>query len=205
MHTHTSAHSRTHTCARTRAHMHAYSRAYAHLRIYTYTRTHMHAHTCTRTHAGTHTHARTRSVHRWSLFHGMGPTSRRTHPSQIRDAGAGGGVPERAHRSCRRGERASIRAHAAHAGTLAAAPAPEASRAAQRRMAMVLGAPSLGNMAACLSGQRASPGTLSRCCTLHVASSTWESGMDVYTLRSYSHISTLYLRTVARAHGTLVV
>ena len=166
----------------TRAHMHTYSRAHAHLRIHTYTRTQMHARTCTRTHTRTHAHAHSQRPPMVCISR-MGPTSMARASITNTRCGSWEGVPERGHRSCRRGERASIRAHAAHAGTRAAAPAPEASRAAQRRMAMVSGAPSLRNMAACLFGQRASSGgvplraaclfgrrassgMLSRCCTL---------------------------------------
>ena len=137
----------------TRAHMHTYSRAHAHLRIHTYTRTHMHAHTRRHTHA--HAHSQRPPM---IFISRMGPTSMARASITNTRCGSWEGVPERGHRSCRRGERASIRAHAAHAGTRAAAPAPEVSRAAQRRMAMVSGAPSLRNMAACLFAQRASSG-----------------------------------------------
>ena len=164
----------THTHVRAHAHILACARTLAH----THTRTHMHAHTRRHTHA--HAHSQRPPM---IFISRMGPTSMARASITNTRCGSWEGVPERGHRSCRRGERASIRAHAAHAGTRAAAPAPEVSRAAQRRMAMVSGAPSLRNMAACLFGQRASSGgvplraaclfgrrassgMLSRCCTL---------------------------------------
>ncbi len=113
-HTHVRAHAHILACARTLAHTHIHTHAHA--------RTHMHA--------NTHTHARTRALTASTdgLYFTDG-TDKQAHASITNTrCGSCEGVPERGHRSCRRGERASIGAHAAHAGTRAAAPAPEASK-----------------------------------------------------------------------------